>query len=165
MLEVGIETLIMRAVELETSLSRLDERLDVVRDITVGETKVHLSEKDQTMAGVLTQFGANHQRVSLLDQNLRILEMIHEHRRFTSSRISSIDSELQTMKAALEHLRPLASSLVLSGVGSSVSLVMRQIEAGAAQLNNQGTRDLEIAGYEIGVWHKLKDSDTPYPET
>lgn len=136
MLEVGIEVLIMRAVELETSLSRLDERLDTIRDITVGETKVYLSEKDRILDGAWARFGANHQRISLLDQNLHTLEMIHEHRRFANSRISGIESELQVMKASLEYLRPLASSLLLYGVGPSVGLIIQQIEMGVGRLNN-----------------------------
>lgn len=163
-LEVGIEVLIVQAIELETSLSRLDERLDTIRDLAIGETKAHLLEKDQILAGIWTQFGANHQRISLLDQNLRILEMIHEHRRLASSRTSSIGSELQAMKASLEHLRPLASSLLLYGVGPSVDLTIQQIEVGVERLNNRGGRDPEIAGYEVGVWDRLMPSEILYSE-
>ena len=143
----------MRAVELETSLSRLDERLDAARDIVVGETKAHLSEKDQILADVWTRFGANSQRVSLLDQNIHILETIHDHRMFANDRIASIGSELQAMKASLEYLRPLASSLLLRGGGSSVGLIMRQVEMGMERLSSRGAGGLmEVVGYEAELW-------------
>jgi len=159
MLEAGIEVLIVRAVELETSLSRLDERSDTVRDLTVGETRVHLLEKDQILDNIWNQFGTNHQRISLLDQNLRILEIVHEHRTFVDSCIFSIGSELQVMKASLEYLRPLASSLLLYGVGPSVGFIMQQIKVGAEQLNNRDVVDPETAGYEVGIWGKYSSSE------
>ena len=162
MLEVGIEALIMQAVELETSLSRLDERLDMIQDITVGETKVYLSEKDQILDGAWAWFGANYQRISLLDQNLHALEMIHKHHRFANSRISGIESELQVMKALLEYLHPLASSLLLYGIGPSVGLIIQQIEMGVVRLNNRGAGDQEMVEYEADVWEKLKSSDILY---
>ena len=159
MLEVGIEVLIVQAVELETSLSRLDERLDTVRDITVGEAKAHLLEKDQILADFWTQFGANHQRIVLLDQNLHVLEMIHVHHRFAHSRISSIASQLEAMKASLEYLRPLASSLVLCGIGPSVGLIIRQMEVEVERLNDQDVGDLDMTGSEVDVWDWSRPSN------
>lgn len=164
MLEVGIEVLIVQAIELETSLSRLDERLDTVREFAIGEAKLHLLERDRILAGAWTQFGANNQRISLLDQNLRTLEVIHEHRRFADSCASRVQSELQAMKTSLESLRPLASSLSLYGVGPSTGPVMREIKAGVERLNNRDTKDLEMTGFEIGVWDELKPSDVLYSE-
>jgi len=161
MLELGIEALIVRAIELETSLSSLDERLDMIRDITVGDTRVHLSEKDQILTGVWTQFGANRQRLFLLNHNLQVLELIHEYRRFAGSSVSSIGSELQIMKASLEYLRPLASSILLYGVGPSAGSIVQQIKAGAERLNNKVERDLdmEVTNYESGVWNKFRFLD------
>lgn len=166
MLEVGIESLIMRAVELEASLSNLDERLNTIRDISIGEAKVHLSEKEQILAGVWAQFGANQQRVFLLDHNLQVLEMIHHHRRSADSCVSNIESELQAMKASLEYLRPLAASMLLYGVGPSAEFVAQQIKAGAEWLSKQVARDLEMemAGYDISIRNRLSSSDISYPE-
>jgi len=166
MLELGIESLIVRAIELETSLSRLDERLDMIRDITVGDTKVHLLEKDQVLAGVWTQFGANRRQLFTLNHNLQVLELIHEYRRFASSSISSVESELQIMKASLEYLRPLTSSMLLYGVGPSAGSIVQQIKVGAERLDNQVTRDLdiEVDSYESGVLNKLRSLDMSYSE-
>lgn len=167
MLELGIESLIVRAVELEMSLSSLYERLDTMRDITTGEAEVYISEKDRILVNVWTQLGANRQRIYLLNHNLQVLEMVHEHRRFADSCIDAIESELQIMKASLEHLRPLAASLLQYDIGPSVDSIVQQIKVGAERLNIQVTRDLEmeIANYETGVWNRLKSSDMPYSET
>jgi len=143
-LELGVESLIVRAIELETSLSSLYERLDTMRDVTAEEAKVYLSEKDQILASFWTQFGANRQQIFLLNHNLQVLGMIQEHRRFTDSCISNIGSELQTMKASLEHLRPLSSSFLQYGVGSPVGLIVQQIKVGAERLNHQTTRGLDL---------------------
>jgi hypothetical protein len=149
-LEDGIEALIVRAVKLETSLLRLEERLDRVGHITVEEVRAHLPEEDQVPDRIWTQFGANRQ-TPILEQELYLLKTIHEHRRLADSRISSVRSKLRVMKASLKlHLRPLASSLLLYDVDSLTGLIMHQIKVGAGRLNDRGASDLGTAGYEAG---------------
>ena len=153
MLEQGIVALIFRAKELEGALSRLEERLITIRDIASGEAKIHLHEKDELLHDLWTRFGGNRKQLSLLNRNLRALKLIYEYHGLADRCVASTQAELETMREALEDLRPLASAPLLVASDLSVEMVMEQIKTGAERLRVR-QKDVEEAKRTEGAAYR-----------
>jgi len=137
MLEQGIVALIFRAKELEGALYRLEERLITIRDIASGEAKIHLHEKEELLHDLWTRFGGNRRQLSFLNRNLHALKLIYEYHGLADRCVASTQSELETMREALEDLRPLAATPLLVASDLSVEMIMEQIKTGAERLRER----------------------------
>ena len=157
MLEQGIVALIFRAKELEGALSRLEERLITIRDIASGEAKIHLHEKEELLHDLWTRFGGNRKQLSFLNRNLRALKLIYEYHGLADRCVASTQSELETMRVALEDLRPLAATPLLIASDLSVEMIMEQIKTGAERLRVR-QRDVEEAKRTKGVSYRSVSS-------
>ena len=136
--------LIFRAKELEGALSRLEERLITIRDIASGEARIHLHEKEELLHDLWTRFGGNRRQLSFLNRNLHALKLIYEYHGLADRCVASTQAELETMREALEDLRPLAATPLLVTSDLPAEMIMEQIKMGAERLRTR-QKDVEEA--------------------
>ncbi|KAA1466539.1 hypothetical protein DENSPDRAFT_876604 [Dentipellis sp. KUC8613] len=111
--EASASSLLAMALTLDVAFTRLDERLEVIRDITAEEGSAVLTEKRDVLADIWTRFGANRKALSRLRTHATALKLVIVYHTTAHHYVSRAQKELTIMDAALDGLRTLAVESIL----------------------------------------------------
>lgn len=100
-----IQRLIDTAVALLSVLQNLDERLDTIHHIAIGDDATITKNQEELLAQLLTKLGRNNSKVNKNNSHLRLLKNISAYRKQALNHVSATLLKLREIQAELENLR------------------------------------------------------------
>jgi len=149
-----IERLIEEAQALLAVLQNLEDRLDVMAEVSARDNIQIQGSKDEVLRELLSYIGLNNAKLGKHDHQLKLLGMVAGYRKAALNHVTSTLLHLQSMGAELEELRDrVASPALLRDAGvqhvplsvhiENIQLGVERLEAGreqAKELQHKQTR-------------------------
>lgn len=149
-----IETLIEEAQAILSVLQNLEDRLDVMAEVSARDNIQVQGSKDEVLREIWSYIGLNNKKLGKHDNQLKLLGMVAGYRKAALAHVTSVLIHLQSMGAELEELRDrVASPAVLQEAGvkhvplsvhiENIQLGVERLEAGrehAKELQHKQTR-------------------------
>jgi len=149
-----IERLIEEAQALLAVLQNLEDRLDVMAEVSARDNIQIQGSKDEVLRELLSYIGLNNAKLGKHDHQLKLLGMVAGYRKAALNHVTSTLIHLQSMGAELEELRDrVASPALLRDNGikhvplsvhiENIQLGVERLEAGreqAKELQHKQTR-------------------------
>jgi hypothetical protein len=129
-----IATLIEGSQVLLAVLTNMDERLDAIYNIAVGDEKAITKKQDELLSHLWTKLGGNSVSVKANNKKLNLLGNVSTHRRRALKHVSETLLKLQEIQAELETLHDGVSAPEVSGYRDSlpvayhVDVIQRGVE-------------------------------------
>ncbi|KAI0055844.1 hypothetical protein BV25DRAFT_1921467 [Artomyces pyxidatus] len=138
--ETSTRTLLHLAAELDAGFNRLDDRLDIIRDIVARAANLHMAEKDELLSDIWTRLGGHRKAVAELRTRAKTLNYAILYHRVAHRYVEGAHKELVAMDAQLEDLR-LFSIEALTHFGiSQMEVVADTIRRGTTLLYKHAVR-------------------------
>jgi len=139
-----IEKLIEEAQALLSVLQNLEDRLDVMSEVSTRDNIQVQGSKDEVLREIWSYIGMNNAKLGKHDHQLKLLGMVSGYRKAALNHVTSVLIHLQSMGAELEELRDrVASPAVLRDAGvqhvplsvhiENIQLGVERLEAGREQ--------------------------------
>src|SRR5690242_4004594 len=100
-----INRLIDTAVALLSVLQNLDERLDTIYQIAIGDDATITKSQEELLAQLWTKLGGNNSKVKANNKQLHLLRNISAYRKQALNHVSDTLLKLRSIQAELENLR------------------------------------------------------------
>ena len=139
-----IEKLIEEAQALLSVLQNLEDRLDVMSEVSTRDNIQVQGSKDEVLREIWSYIGLNNAKLGKHDHQLKLLGMVSGYRKAALNHVTNVLLHLQSMGAELEELRDrVASPAVLKDAGvqhvplsvhiENIQLGVERLEAGREQ--------------------------------
>jgi hypothetical protein len=147
LVEEEIYKLITQAQALLSVLNNLEDRLDIINDISTRDGVHTQAMKDEVLSSLWAMVGGNRGKLKSMDRKLDLLQQVGIYRRNAMAHVSGTLLQLQAMSAGLEDLRERVGSpeLLRDRVDIPLSVHIENIQRGVERLEEgrRATRKLE----------------------
>lgn len=141
-----IDTLILEAQAVLRLLTKAEDHLSLIYDITSRTSATVSSRREEVLWNIWTLVGANHARLSNLSTQLSLLRQVDRQRTSAVAQVSALILELETIQAGLGDLRDRVAEPQLlkgsSGPGGAIPLSVHidTIDRGVERLEDARSR-------------------------
>ncbi|KAM3424968.1 hypothetical protein BST61_g6939 [Cercospora zeina] len=149
--EEQIMSLIDEAMALRDILDNLDNRLDVISEISTRDGIRIESGKDELFAALWTKLGGNRRDLNKLNSQLELLRNVVEYRRLAWGHVTATLLKLQEIQHSLEDLRERVAMPETVGTDKiPLEIHIESINLGIERLEKQrdASRQLAAQNYE-----------------
>ncbi|KAF2216051.1 hypothetical protein CERZMDRAFT_120146 [Cercospora zeae-maydis SCOH1-5] len=149
--EEQIMSLIDEAMALRDILDNLDNRLDVISEISTRDGIRIESGKDELFAALWTKLGGNRRDLNKLNSQLELLRNVSEYRRLAWGHVTATLLKLQEIQHSLEDLRERVAMPETVGTEKiPLEIHIESINLGIERLEKQrdASRQLAAQNYE-----------------
>jgi hypothetical protein len=147
LVEEEIHKLISEAQALLSVLNNLEDRLDVIHDISTRHTANTEAMKEEVLSSLWAMVGGNRGKLKSMDRKLGLLQQVGYYRKNAMAHVSGTLLRLQAIGAGLEDLRERVGSpeLLRDRADIPLSVHIENIQLGIERLEGgrRATRKVE----------------------
>lgn len=120
--EDQVNAVIAEAQGLELLLGNLDERLDVIGEISSRDGVAAAASREELLAYLWTRLGGNRADVARLEQHLGLLRSVKQYQSQAWQHVAATLLKLQAVSAQLEDLRERVAAPEVAGAGAGADM-------------------------------------------
>ncbi|KAI0055514.1 hypothetical protein BV25DRAFT_1776639, partial [Artomyces pyxidatus] len=137
--EASTGELLRLAADLDLGFNRLDDHLDTIRDIVAHAANLHITEKEELLAGIWVRLGGNRRALAELKTRGKTLKSAILYHNKAHRYVTGAYSHLVGMEAELDGLRTFANEALTGSRGLEIEVLADTISRGVERLQ-QGQR-------------------------